>query len=186
MNSLEDKLDSIESIEGFCTLLGKLRVSVDWHGRRLASSPKYEGVVTIEEIARKFLNFPHFVEVEPNSTLLDRLGLYRTWEKIETLYALSDQCLLNTRIYRFALPVLETAVFYTRTYPTALDIILGRTAWGKEEHIFQFKSFEYDAIWPNIRPKKIIYLAEGRNPEGARLIATFEMVKAVTVGNRLK
>lgn len=177
---LEEKLQLVESIEGFCTLLNKAEGSVDWNGRRVASVKGYEGNVEIEAIAGKFLSFPHFIELEVDTPLAERLGLYETWEKIEKLYHSSGEGLKTARVYRYAIPALETALYYSRSYPTSLDIILGWTSWGKEEYIFQFKPLEFAKIWPNSPPKREIFMHE--DYEWTKMkVATKEMVAAVTL-----
>ncbi len=178
---LVDKLKSVETIEGFCTLINKAEASIDWNGRRLVKVSEFEGSVEINLIAQKFLNFPHFTDIDADTSLCDRIALFFTWEKIEKLFYSSGK---NTLLYHYALSAYENIKDYTTNYYPPIRIILGASPWGKEEFIFQFTPREYQRLWPVTPPKKIIFLMENE-PNSQRFIATKQMIQILLLNDTL-
>ena len=77
-------------------LLGNAEVSLSCAGRRVVSVSGYDGTVTIDNFARKYLKAKEFQSHLFHSSFKERLSCYKLWDEIKNLYTESDRQVENS------------------------------------------------------------------------------------------
>ena len=110
--NLSQKIESISRTETTAQLSKllndhKTQVKISWFGQRVVSIEGFAGTLTINQVAKKYLNAEPFKQSN-NLTLKERLECYNLWDKVEQLYMNSDEALNKCwRIFRFFVLLLE-------------------------------------------------------------------------------
>lgn len=101
---LREKLISLtcnNTVAELSEMLNHSHVSISWRGQRLVSVDGYEGDVTINEVASKYLKASPFNQDAP---LQDKLDCDSLWGRIQQLYIESDS---TSSIYKYLAALIE-------------------------------------------------------------------------------
>ncbi len=174
---LSEKLNSIsanETVSTLSSMLKKAQVNISWYGERIVSIERYQGYVTINDIAVKYLRATPF-DQSGNQPLQERLNCYNLWERIQLLYDISEMKLKMTCFFKHVIPLIEPKS-YTQASP---DHPMSTIRWNlisKKEHLFAFTPTQFIKIWPKVKPSnQSTFVLEGKRVE--KWTASKDMVK---------
>lgn len=153
---LKDKLDVIEP-ENIVSELDKLiktaKVSISYTGQRLMQINGYEGQVTINEFAEKFLCAPAF-RAENAVALEDRLACDELWTKVQGLYEKSDKKLGKTSSLLQQFTHLREFRPYCRACAGDPQAVIGEWDFGgRRDSLFEFRPEVFKSLFGNVEPK---------------------------------
>jgi len=148
---LQDKLNSIPTdltVNALHQMLdpAKVKFQITWFGQRLVSIEGYEGTITINRLAEKYLKSSAFTQKSPG--LQERLDCDSLWDKVSNLYEQSDEALKKMCI------IFRALVFFREFIPSICGgdpktIIEIGYLNGRRTPLFAFEFEEYQRLWPN-------------------------------------
>ena len=163
-------------------------VSISWWGERLVSIDGYDGAVTINELASKYLKVG-LVKEDQDIPLQDRLKYEYLWGKIEQFHIESDTILNSTWIYKYLVAWIEFKPFNFGCRGDRAGLIqycpgCSHTPQGlirsnchqRRDELFAFTFDEYKKLWGDPSGEVTTVSIDGSsNP--TRYCATKEMIE---------
>lgn len=176
--SLGEKLAAISSKETVAQvgeMLNHAHVSISWYGQRMVTVDGYEGCVEINELAKKYLEANAF-QRDGNPSLKERLECYALWERVQKLYADSNEELKKTRLFKYLTPMKEFRPYCRGCARDPMAIISEWDLCSNKDVIFAFTPEDFKRIWPEADPQSRSWMIGG-GKASERWTATKEMVE---------
>lgn len=182
LNEKISNLTEDNAVQELTKLLDKnenIKVTISWWGQRLVSIEGYEGHVTINQLARKYLTATTF-DIFNNRDCEKRLKCDTLWTKVEKLYTDSDKVLSKTWIYKYFVPLIE---FFKRN-SNAPQRAIREKASDFRNKLFLFKPLEFQRYFKSLPHKGEFSISD---EEGAtiRWLASREMVQSIVNNSKL-
>lgn len=152
------------------------QISISWWGERLVSIEGYNGVVTINELASKYLKSDS-LRADQDLSLKDRLDSRNLWETIEQIYKESDTELNSTWIYKYLVPLLEFRIG-CRCCSGDPRAKIETNITGGKENLLAFTFDRYNELWGEPSDQ----VPSAGLEDSKRYYATKEMVEAKVKG----